>query len=376
MGILFDELKRINTGVGGGRDTSVEATRPLESPVVKAADKPVLFEPAVNQKPDLSGMTQYDIVQKYGRPRSYEDEIREAERKKRLGVLSDVLSLGVDVGTSMAGRRTPVQIQSQTDVADARLQRLKDLQRADDIRFGNALLQARLGDRADAKAGEIAKQRDQYLRDKMKLDNAAKMAEIKRKMGNDAYDRAFKQKQFDADERYRKNSLAVQWAKANKEKASDKDKYDYLVGKDGRITRIPKDMSTAVAGYLYSRMRDILAQNPQDKRTLDDIKMEFGEGGDQSTKMLAIVKRKIKEFPELQDESEAILSGQMPVNSDTQSADELYRLIQAHSLPAEKYEGPIRPAWQIKEDAEKKMKKGTKSLWGNSNTNTNKKIGW
>lgn len=72
---------------------------------------------------------------------------------------------------------------------------------------------------------------------------------------------------------------------------------------------IPKDEATAVAGYLYNRMQEIIASNPNDGRTVDDIKMQMGEGGDQSTKMLSIVKRKIKDFPELQEELESIING-------------------------------------------------------------------
>ena len=123
-----------------------------------------------------------------------------------------------------------------------------------------------------------------------------------------------------------------------------KDKFDYLIGQNGRKTVIPKDEATAVAGYLYNRMQEIIASNPNDRRTVDDIKMQMGEGGDQSTKMLSIVKRKIKDFPELQDELESIINGAYEPK-DTQQT--VYEYLQRF-LPKQEYSGPYRPPEYLK----------------------------
>ena len=72
-------------------------------------------------------------------------------------MLSDILGLGVNLATGVAGRRIFDQPQSNTSIADARLQRLKDLQRADSVRFDNALLNARLQDYQNERAAAAAK---------------------------------------------------------------------------------------------------------------------------------------------------------------------------------------------------------------------------
>ena len=140
---------------------------------------------------------------------------------------------------------------------------------------------------------------------------------------------------------YRRQNLDLQRQKiaASLDKEKGKDKFDYLIGHNGRKTVIPKDEATAVAGYLYNRMQEIIASNPNDGRTVDDIKMQMGEGGDQSTKMLSIVKRKIKDFPELQDELESIINGAYEPK-DTQQT--VYEYLQRF-LPKQEYSGPYRP---------------------------------
>ena len=144
MGLLFEKLKARQKPDGTftpapAEDTPMLSGSSLNVPRPEYPDK-VEVEPVSHTT--IQPQTIYDIVSQYGRPRSYEKEVAEAERQKKLGMLSDILGLGVNLATGVAGRRIFAQPQSNTSVADARLQRLKDLRRADSVRFDNALLNA------------------------------------------------------------------------------------------------------------------------------------------------------------------------------------------------------------------------------------------
>ena len=288
MGLLFEKLKARQKPDGTftpapAEDTPMLSGSSLNVPRPEYPDK-VEVEPVSHTT--IQPQTIYDIVSQYGRPRSYEKEVAEAERQKKLGMLSDILGL-----------------------ADARLQRLKDLQRADSVRFDNALLNARLQDYQNERAAAAAKATADWNKYKFDIDTRLKLAENTRRATKDKADAEMQAERDRKTAEYRRQNLDLQRQKiaASLDKEKGKDKFDYLIGHNGRKTVIPKDEATAVAGYLYNRMQEIIASNPNDGRTVDDIKMQMGEGGDQSTKMLSIVKRKIKDFPELQDELESIL---------------------------------------------------------------------
>ena len=159
MGLLFEKLKARQKPDGTftpapAEDTPMLSGSSLNVPRPEYPDK-VEVEPVSHTT--IKPQTIYDIVSQYGRPRSYEKEVAEAERQKKLGMLSDILGLGVNLATGVAGRRIFDQPQSNTSIADARLQRLKDLQRADSVRFDNALLNARLQDYQNERAAAAAK---------------------------------------------------------------------------------------------------------------------------------------------------------------------------------------------------------------------------
>ena len=311
MGLLFEKLKARQKPDGTftpapAEDTPMLSGSSLHVPRPEYPDK-VEVEPVSHTT--IQPQTIYDIVSQYGRPRSYEKEVAEAERQKKLGMLSDIQGLGVNLATGVAGRRIFDQPQSNTSIADARLQRLKDLQRADSVRFDNALLNARLQDYQNERAAAAAKATADWNKYKFDIDTRLKLAENTRRATKDKADAEMQAERDRKTAEYRRQNLDLQRQKiaASLDKEKGKDTFDYLIGHNGRKTVIPKDEATAVAGYLYNRMQEIIASNPNDGRTVDDIKMQMGEGGDQSTKMLSIVKRKIKDFPELQDELESIL---------------------------------------------------------------------
>lgn len=54
---------------------------------------------------------------------------------------------------------------------------------------------------------------------------------------------------------------------------------------------------------LYNKMKKLSAENPgKYGDALDDINMQYGEGGDQATKAITIIQRRLQDFPELTDE--------------------------------------------------------------------------
>ena len=127
-------------------------------------------------------------------------------------------------------------------------------------------------------------------------------------------EQAGKEADREATERYRARSLGIQQQRVNNQIKGNKNKEtDYLIGNNGRKTEFPKSMGEAIYGYLYRRMQNIMKSNPEGREDIEDTKIQMGEGGDQLTKMEAIVKRRIKDFPELQDELDYILEkGELP----------------------------------------------------------------
>ena len=290
MGLLFEKLKARQKPDGTftpapAEDTPMLSGSSLNVPRPEYPDK-VEVEPV--SQTTIKPQTIYDIVSQYGRPRSYEKEVAEAERQKKLGMLSDILGLGVNLATGVAGRRIFDQPQSNTSIADARLQRLKDLQRADSVRFDNALLNARLQDYQNERAAAAAKANADWEKHKFDTNTKIKLADINRQIQKDAENARLRAEENKKTAEYREAMLKLQQQRIAASQ-NGKDKFDYLIGQNGRKTVIPKDEATAVAGYLYNRMQEIIASNPNDRRTVDDIKMQMGEGGDQSTKMLSIM---------------------------------------------------------------------------------------
>ena len=194
MGLLFEKLKARQKPDGTftpapAEDTPMLSGSSLNVPRPEYPDK-VEVEPVSHTT--IQPQTIYDIVSQYGRPRSYEKEVAEAERQKKLGMLSDILGLGVNLATGVAGRRIFDQPQSNTSIADARLQRLKDLQRADSVRFDNALLNARLQDYQNERAASVAKANADW--EKHKFDTNTKLlqkSEMRKNMVMDLIYRGF-----------------------------------------------------------------------------------------------------------------------------------------------------------------------------------------
>lgn len=319
MGLLSDTInKRTDLsqfeGTERERQPELEQLKPMQpAPQVPTGKNGASFSASYDPKAYQKNWTVYDIIANAGKPYDYEAEVRKAERAKKMGMLTDIFGLAGNLVSGIAGRRIYNQAPQATSIAEARLQRLKDLQRAGEIQYQNALQNARLQDYQMARQDAQHKAALEAEANKLRADMAYKQAEFSRKVAKDRDDsvrwraeQAGKAADRDAINKYRNSLLSI------KKGGIKQDDNDYLIGQGGRQTAFPKSKANAVAGYLYARMKEIIEASPMDKRTLDDVTLTFGEGGDQASKMLAIVKRKIKDFPELQDELDYIIA-----NSDS-----------------------------------------------------------
>ena len=261
-----------------------------------------------------------DIVKNMGKPYDYEAEIRQAERQKKLGVLTDILGMAGNLGTAIAGRRLYGSQPNATIQADARLQQLKDLARNGAINYQNdlknaAILQYQQDKKDDANRAAMA-----YQQWKDRTDFGIKAAEAQARQA----DRDTKNKQWQAEQQRKKAELdwrqrnaeanrAIELAKLNKNLGKEKDKNTvYWYGEDGKEYEIPKSKMNGIAAYMYQRMKDYVSNNPEANKSLEDLMMQFGEGGDITSKNINIVMRRLQEFPELAQELDYLLMGGKP----------------------------------------------------------------
>jgi len=84
-----------------------------------------------------------------------------------------------------------------------------------------------------------------------------------------------------------------------------------VVNRNGQKVAVsyPKSKRGAVMS-LYNRMKQLSAVSPgKYGDTIEDINMKFGEGGDQSSKAMTIIQRRLQDFPELTSEFDKIVGG-------------------------------------------------------------------
>lgn len=310
MGLLFEKLKARQKPDGTftpapAEDTPMLSGSSLNVPRPEYPDK-VEVEPVSHTT--IKPQTIYDIVSQYGRPRSYEKEVAEAERQKKLGMLSDILGLGVNLATGVAGRRIFDQPQSNTSIADARLQRLKDLQRADSVRFDNALLNARLQDYQNERAAAAAKATADWNKYKFDIDTRLKLAENTRRAAKDKADAEMQAERDRKTAEYRRLNLDLQRQKiaTSLDKEKGKDKFDYLIGHNGRKTAIPKDEMPSIANYSIGLLQKKM-MGTNDTKTFAELKVALDQIANNPSAATSVLQRMIQNYPELQDELESIL---------------------------------------------------------------------
>ena len=236
--------------------------------------------PAQVQQAVQPNQTIYDMVKEYGKPYDYEKELQQAERNRKLGMLTDFVKSATDFGSALAGRRIFDNGTSATKQASDRMDKIRDIQRQGTVNYQNALLNARLKD------AEIARNEAQR---KAQLDLQ------RQQMANDQYwkQRASENKK-DRDSRERIATIG-----ASRSTSSSSNAPVEFVGANGRKTILSKAASQAFAPVIYAKMQELVKNKPG-VSPIEDVNLQFGESGTTADKTLNVVRKRLPDFPELQ----------------------------------------------------------------------------
>ena len=328
-----------------GTDNSIEAIQTL-------ANKPQT--PAISERVS-SGENIYDILLSMGKPVDYEAEEKKLKRERNTALIGDLAGVvGDSLGLALGARQFYPR-QSNAARVDGKIERLSDFKRADSINHWNKGLSAKYKDYEIERAQRAQDAKAIYQKSKDDIANGVWGAEMKLKIeklnrdlandkiSQDQWNKEFsetvKQHSITNSQGERRISIAdknAETSKASKDAKlkGDNRSMDSITVKDseGKPKRVdyPKHMNAALTSYLYGRMKDITGKGDPKKRTIEDIEMQFGESGDQASKMSAIVKRRISEFPELIPEMERVIQNN---STGTSSASLLPRSGSGSLLP-------------------------------------------
>lgn len=267
----------------------------------------------------------YDMVRLYTKPQTYESEIKQAEKNRKLAQLTDIIGMAGNIGTLLAGRRLYGQPVSATQMANDRLEKLRALNRDGQRQYDNALLNARLKDQ-EIKRAEQQRKAQMDFQERMaqrqaEREDAKWRAQLAYQMERDKLDRDARDKanrdnlnlqnrKLNADIAQANERLNIQKANMmNRKKANDKLNPEvYIYGKNGRRIAVRKNSLNAITAYLYKKMQDTLTNStdPKDKKTLSDINLMMNQAGDNKDKMASVVMQRLQDFPELEAELENI----------------------------------------------------------------------
>lgn len=291
--------------------------------------------PAISERVS-KGENIYDVLLAMGRPVDYEAEEKKLKRERNSALIGDLAGVvGDSLGLALGARRFYPR-QSNVARVDGKIERLQDFKRSDNINYWNQKLSAKYKDYEIDRAqrtqdAQLAyqKYKDDIQNGKWGAEMKLKVERINRDLANDKISQeqwgktfAELQKQHSVvnSQGERRIAIADKNAEISKElkdaklkgnNASKSNSTDSITvkGSDGKPKRVdyPKHMNAALTSYLYGRMKEITESDSQNKRTIEDTAMKFGEGGDHAGKMSAIVKRRISEFPELIPEMEQII---------------------------------------------------------------------
>lgn len=284
-------------------------SKPIDAPDM--TQKPVGLESM--QKPSVTGQTIYDMVKQYGKPYSYEQEMRDAEKNRKLGMLTDFIKSATDFGSALAGRRMFGNTESATKQANDRFDKIRDLQRQGTINYQNALLNARLKDAEIARneaqrKAQLDLQREQmsesnrrwneqmaYTKERDKTNDVWRMYQL-----NNQNEQAEKNRRFQAGESEKSRNFQKEMydQKQTNTLAKGSD-YVEFVGANGRKTILSKAASNAFVPVLFKRMQELVKERPG-ASPIEDIKLQFGESGTTADKMRMEVQKRLPDFPELQ----------------------------------------------------------------------------
>jgi len=339
--------------IADSADPAVPVTQPVDE--VQTTQQPVEQVPPQDEVPQeknvpsvsdrVSSEGYYNVLKNWNRP-NFDDEEKRLRRNRSAALIGDMANIFAQGMALSRGARAFSPMQSQTAKANERIQSLQDMKRNENIDYQNKVLSSQYKDFELKRAEDQLKQKQSLDKYKLDIQNGQFGEEMKYKY--DALQeqvRNHKISQEHADKvlmetaRHNKKSestagynaqsqrmsaqAAQQNAATNASKGNSSTGMDSitLTGSDGKRTTVdyPKSKNGALLS-LYNRMKEESEKNPQKYGTLDDINMKMGEGGDQATKIISIVKRRIADFPQLTGEFNQLVGGGAPTPKAAKSA--------------------------------------------------------
>lgn len=262
------------------------------------------------------GESIYDILKEMGRPVDWEAEKKRAKRERSAALIGDIAGvLGNTIGLA-AGARKFAFTPQHTEKANSRIERLLEQERASDIDYFNKKLSAKMQDYKLNMTNEMQQAKLNYKayqdglkNDQWSADFKLKVARLDRDLKNDKITQDQWAKKFNETVNQHRvtNSIARQNAATSAKNAETSAKRlenetngsknkDYIVLGNDKV-EYDKAMTSGIMANVYAKMQEIA--NTRGIKDFEDATIKFGEGGDQSSKTAAIVKKNISRFPEL-----------------------------------------------------------------------------
>lgn len=270
--------------------------------------------PAQVQQAVQPNQTIYDMVKEYGKPYDYEKELQQAERNRKLGMLTDFVKSATDFGSALVGRRIFDNGTSATKQASDRMDKIRDIQRQGTINYQNALLNARLKDAEIARneaqrKAQLDLQREQMANDQYWKQRAYDQNSYQFERNQELSRQKLQQDQNQFEQRNaftaaenakdRASRESIATIGASRGTSSSANAPVEFVGANGRKTILSKAASQAFAPVIYAKMQELVRNKPG-VNPIEDTKLQFGESGTTADKTLNVVRKRLPDFPELQ----------------------------------------------------------------------------
>lgn len=295
---------------------SAEPEKPFKAVPDEEVTQPVA-QPTISDRVS-KGDNLYDILKEMGRPVDWEAEKKRAKRERSAALIGDLAGLlGNTVGLAAGARQFTFKPQ-HTAKANERISRLNDLERADNVDYFNKTLSTRMQDFKLNRAQEIEQAKINYRayqdglkNDQWGADFKIKVANLDRALKNDKITQDQWAKQFNETVKQHgvSNKIAgqnaatsarnanISEARLNYEKGKEsKSAKDYIVLGNDKV-QFDKAMTPGIMSNIYGKMQDIATK--EGRKDLESINLQFGEGGDQASKVATIVRKNIDKYPSL-----------------------------------------------------------------------------
>lgn len=225
-----------------------------------------------------------------------------ARRERNAKLIGDIATVAAQGAALAQGARqfTPVQPKDYSQ----QFQRIADYRNNLAKQYGQMGLGYKMQDYQNALAGVRAEEAYKRQREIAQAQAQATAEALRQKQQFESEENR-KKREFEKEENEKKqrNSITVANIRASSKdnQSQGKGKNTITLSVDGRPTVYTYDkINDDALQYIYYRMRDIAKQKGMND--IQDIKMMVGEGGDQRSKMLSIIKSRLPEFPELNEE--------------------------------------------------------------------------